>query len=167
LKAFKLPKVIAELVSARNRVRDHYNEILGADGREAQLDFTLDGNLVGDIGEAIAVELFGLHLVNSKSHPGIDGYVGARSVQVKATGRGLGPAFRPVEIRADHLLFFDLDFASGTGVIYYNGPEDLIIQTLPTNWKGQRLASRKQIREIDATLGDEDRLPLHRPDLIL
>ena len=35
-----------------NRLRDHY--------RSAALEFTLDGNLIGDIGEAVAAELFGL-----------------------------------------------------------------------------------------------------------
>lgn len=167
MNTFMLPQTIAKLVEARNQVRDHYNQILRAEGREVQLNFTLDGNLVGDIGEAIAVELFDLHLVSTKSNPGIDGYVGKRSVQVKATGRGLGPAFRPVETRADHLLFFDLDFNAGTGVIYYNGPEHLVIQTLPKAWTGQRIASRTQIQKIDGALSEEDRLPLLRPDLIL
>ena len=48
-------------------------EILKSQDHKAELQFTLDGNLVGDIGEAIAVELFGVELVTTKSTQGIDG----------------------------------------------------------------------------------------------
>ena len=161
MKDFILPPAIAGLVAARNRVRDHYNDILGQGGHQVRLDYTLDGNLVGDIGESLAVELFGIRLVDSRSHPGIDGFSpDGRAVQVKATGRGLGPAFRPVETRADHLLFFDLDFDGCKGTVFYNGPEYLAVAALPDLWTGQRLVSRKRLREIDATLTDEQRLPM-------
>lgn len=61
---FALPPVITDLVVARNRLRDHY--------RSAALEFTLDGNLIGDIGEAVAAELFGLKL-SPRNGTGIDG----------------------------------------------------------------------------------------------
>ena len=161
MQSFLLPDAIADLVAARNRVRDHYKDLLGRGGHEISLEYTFDGNLVGDIGESLAVELFGIRLVDGKSHPGIDGYsADGRSVQVKATGRGLGPAFRPVAARADHLLFFDLDFDNCEGRVFYNVPEHLIISTLPATWTGQRLVSRKKLAEIDAKLADEDRLPM-------
>ncbi|MGO7922117.1 hypothetical protein ACC755_23465 [Rhizobium ruizarguesonis] len=98
-RSFELPPVIAELVLARNRVRDYY--------KSAALTFTLDGNLIGDIGEAVAAELFGLKL-SVRNGTGIDGHApGGRSVQIKATGTGGGPAFRMVDTRADHLLFLE------------------------------------------------------------
>ncbi|WP_370199391.1 hypothetical protein [Roseibium sp.] len=161
MQSFLLPDAIADLVAARNRLRDHYKQLLRRGGHEISLEYTLDGNLVGDIGESLAVELFGIRLVDRKSHPGIDGYSpDGRSVQVKATGRGLGPAFRPVAKRADHLLFFDLNFENCEGRVFYNGPEHLIISTLPSDWTDQRLVSRKKISEIDATLTNKDRLPI-------
>ncbi len=52
---FVLPPVIRELIVARNKVRDHY--------ASSGLSFTLDGNLVGDLGEALAADLFGLKLI--------------------------------------------------------------------------------------------------------
>lgn len=52
---FVLPPVIRELIVARNNVRDHY--------ASSGLSFTLDGNLVGDLGEALAADLFGLNLI--------------------------------------------------------------------------------------------------------
>ena len=158
---FDLPHVVKLMVTARNGVREHDKEILARGGHEIGLDFTLDGNLVGDIGESLAVELFGIRLVDSKSHPGIDGYSrDGRTVQVKATGRGLGPAFRPVETRASHLLFFDLDFDACKGTVFYNGPEHPVVSTLPVGWKGQRLVSRKRLEALDVAVSDLERLPL-------
>lgn len=149
------------MVAARNRVRDHYKDLLARGGHEVCLEYTLDGNLVGDIGEALAVELFGIKLVSNKSHPGIDGRSPCgKTVQVKATGRGLGPAFRPVETRADHLLFFDLDFDRCKGTVFYNGPEHPVIATLPASWVGQRIVSRTWLMALNKAVSDDDRLPV-------
>lgn len=95
------------MLSARNRLRTHYNELIGEMNSNVTLSFTFDGNLVGDIGEAIAVTLFGIQLVDVSSTEGFDGYAkDGRTVQVKATGTDRGPAFRNTQARADHLLFF-------------------------------------------------------------
>lgn len=147
---FTLPPVVAELVSARNRLREHY--------KAANLKFTLDGNLVGDIGEAIAAELFGLKLVPANG-TGIDGHAAdGRSVQVKATGTGRGPVFRHVDTRADHLLFFDIDFDNLQGEVVFNGPEHIALAKMPEAWIGQRPVSKVQIRAADALVPIEDRL---------
>jgi hypothetical protein len=148
---FALPPIIRDLVAARNRLRDHY--------ASAGLSFTFDGNLVGDIGESIAAELFGVKLVDTRSHAGIDGLApDGRTVQVKATGVGGAPAFRQTETRADHLLFFSLDFDGCTGVVVYNGPENLVTRHLPETWQGQKTVSKTNVREADAEVRDEDRL---------
>lgn len=107
MQTFALPPAIAQLVLARNAVRDHYRRILTREGSDVDLAFTLDGNLIGDIGEAIAVELFGVKLVAARSNEGVDGHApDGRSVQVKVTGTRRGPAFRCIETKADHLLFW-------------------------------------------------------------
>jgi len=72
---FDLPEQLVHLVRARNAVREYYTKILADRGCDVELKFTLDGNLVGDIGEAVAVELFGVQLTNSRSSEGIDGYL--------------------------------------------------------------------------------------------
>lgn len=150
---FLLPPAIADLVAARNRLREHY-ELVG-------LEFTLDGNLVGDLGEAIAAEIFGIKLVPTKATMGIDGYApDGRTVQVKATGKGRGPAFRLVETKADHLIFFDLDFEAGIGVVVYNGPEHIATAALPKVFAGQRSLTPLQIRAADARVAPADRLPV-------
>lgn len=155
---FPLPPAVADLVAARNRLRSHYLAV--------GLKFTIDGNLVGDLGEAIAAELFGITLTPGRSTEGIDGYApDRRSVQVKATGTGRGPAFRLIETKADHLLFFDLDFERAVGIVVFNGPEKIATTLLPTTFSGQRMLTRQQIRAADARVALEDRLPIvDQPD---
>ena len=135
---FKLPSAINDLVSARNELRERYSH--------ARLTFTLDGKLVGDIGEAVASELFGLRLEPGE---GIDGYApDGRSVQVKASGSNRGALFRPVDKRADHLIFLLLDYESCSGEVVYNGPEAPVIKHLVDNpnWASQRPVSLFQLR---------------------
>lgn len=160
MQTFELPPAIAILLEARNSVRKHYEAILRAQGSKVELKFTLDGNLVGDIGEAIATELFGVTLVEAKSTEGIDGYArDGRTVQVKATGTKRGPAFRQTETRAHYLLFFCLDFENATGLIAYNGPEHYVTRHLPDKFTGQRMVSRSQVRSAAEQVQDHERLP--------
>ena len=146
---FALPPVVADLV-ARNKLRAHY--------KSAGLKFTLDGNLVGDIGESIAAEIFGVQLVPGNG-TGIDGHApDGRSVQVKATGTGRGPVFRCVDTRADHLLFLDIDFENLKGQVIFNGPEHVALSKMPEAWLGQRPVSKGHIRAADKSVDDGDRL---------
>ena len=157
---FKLPKQIAALVQSRDELKAHYQKCLKKIGSEVELKFTLDGNLVGDLGEALAVELFGVKLVEIKSTVGIDGYVrgGKQTVQVKATGTGRGPAFWKTETRADYLLFFDIDFDIAVVEVVFNGPEKYATRFLPESFVGQRSLTRNQIREADGKVLDSERL---------
>lgn len=150
MNTFSLPPVISELVVARNRLKDHY--------RGVGLSFTFDGNLIGDIGETVASELFGLKLW-PKNRMGIDGEASdGRTVQVKATGTGRGPAFRMVEKRADHLIFLDFDLDNLKGEIVYNGPETTALSFLPEFWTGQRSLTPRQIRKANALVSEDQRL---------
>lgn len=156
---FPLPPAIAALVEARNAVRDHYQRKLRDQGSSVDLKFTLDGNLIGDIGEALGAELFGVRLVETKSTEGIDGFApDGRTVQIKATGTGRGPAFRNTETRAEHLLFFDLDLEAGIGTVAFNGPEPYVTRFLPAGFADQRMVSRSQIRRADLEVRQNERL---------
>ena len=148
---FELPDSIKDLVRARNALRERY--------RSSGLRFTLDGNLVGDIGEAIAAELFGLRLT-ARNGTGVDGHApDGRTVQVKASGTNRGPAFRNVDTRAEHLIFLSLDFESCSGAVIFNGPERIAVECLPAEWSGQRMLSLSRIRNCDERVRPEDRLP--------
>ncbi len=158
---FDLPPAIAELAAARNLVRDHYLGLLREKGSNVDLRFTFDGNLVGDIGEALAAELFDIRLVKTKSTEGIDGHAAdGRTVQVKATGTGRGPAFRCVETRADHLIFFDLNLDACRGTVVFNGPEHYATGKLPDSFPNQRSLTAKQIRDADILVQPTERIKL-------
>ena len=85
---FQLPTIVRELVDARNKLRAHYSD--------GGLKFTLDGNLVGNLGEAIAVELFSIRLSNGDME-GFDGIASdGRTVQVKAPTFACGGEIKKV-----------------------------------------------------------------------
>jgi hypothetical protein len=139
-------------VEARNALKAHYAMI--------DLRFTFDGNLVGDLGEAVAAELFDLKLTG-RSNEGIDGFAkDGRSVQIKASGVRGGPAFRVVDTRADHLIVMHFDYDECAGEIIYNGPEEPVVRALPPTWVGQRCVSISTLKRLDALLTDSDRLPM-------
>ncbi|MCA1749315.1 MAG: hypothetical protein ABR601_01300 [Parasphingopyxis sp.] len=148
---FELPPHIRELVSARNKLKEHYSNY--------DLRFTFDGNLVGDLGEAVAAEMFALELTG-RSNEGVDGYApDGRSVQIKASGTRRGPAFRPVDTKADHLLVFHFNYDECSGEIIYNGPEEPVVGLLPDKWTGQRCVSLKRLTALNDSTDDRARLP--------
>lgn len=147
---FLIPPLIRDLIVARNKVREHYIQ--------SGLTFALDGNLIGDLGEAIAADIFDLKLI-ARNGTGIDGYApDGRSVQVKASGTKRGPAFRMVNTRAQHLLFFHLDLDACKAELLFNGPEEIALQCLKSPWTGQRMVSVPQIRAADARVSENLRL---------
>ena len=150
---FELPPSVRKLVAARNELKDHFTDV--------DLHFTFDGNLVGDLGEAVAAELFGLKLTG-RSNEGIDAFTadGRRSVQVKASGTAGGAAFRLVETKADHLLFFHFNYDECFGEVIYNGPEKPVRSALPETWIGQRRVSAAVFRRLNAIVSEADRLPM-------
>jgi hypothetical protein len=144
---------VQKLIAARNELKAHFSDV--------DLNFTLDGNLVGDLGEAVAAELFGLKLTG-RSNEGVDGYApDGRSVQVKASGTKRGAAFRPVETKADHLLFFHFDYDGCYGEVIYNGPEEPVRKVLPEAWVGQRCVSASAFRRLNKVVADSDRLKIN------
>jgi hypothetical protein len=129
----QLPDVVRALWSAQQALARHYSH--------TGLRFTLDGRLVGDIAEALALEHFDLVLPKKRTG-GVDALTKAeKTVQVKSTGKeNCGPAFTPGEGTADYLLFFRINFEANTASIAYNGPEAPIRALLPTGiWTGTKV----------------------------
>lgn len=145
-----LPAQLRPLVEARNALKARY--------ANTDLRFTFDGNLVGDLGEALAHELYGIRLTQ-RAEEGVDGHApDGRSVQIKASGTKRGPTFRNTRKRADHLIFFHFNYDDCEADIVYNGPESTIIELLPNTWEGQRTASIKQVRAANLAIQPIDRL---------
>jgi len=157
---FRLPPEVRPLSEARIAVRDHYRR------KGLHLEFSFDGNLVGDFGEACAVEQYGMRLVGARSNAGFDGYSAdeKKTIQVKAKGPSTNRiAFSYSETQADHLLVLQLDFDAGIGRAIYNGPEHYVREFLPKEpWKGQKAVSVSQLRKAATRIADDERLPMIR-----
>ena len=147
-----LPDEVCDLVAA--------HQALVASYAYTGLRFTLDGRLVGDIAEVVAAEAFGLELCQIRK-PGVDAHArDGRSVQIKASGSGKGPAFTPGEGRADHLVFLMINFSRGEAHVRYNGPEAPVRELLPVLVSGTKRVSLPRILALDADLAEAQRLPL-------
>ncbi len=147
---FTLPDEITNLIEARNQLRRKYIEY--------DLKFTLDGNLVGDIGEATAAQLFGIQLVSS-NQKGYDGFApDGLKVQIKTTGTGRAPAFTKTDIKPYYLLFLDLNFEELTGKVKYNGPFEFVRKHLPEEWNGQKTVSLTNIKKANLEVLENQRL---------
>lgn len=150
-----LPPVVAKLVHARDAMREHYRHVHGE-----RLLFTFDGNLVGDIGEALAVEYYGV-VLDRRGCEGSDGTApDGTTVQVKTTGTSRGAVFRDIPKHADRLLFFSIDFLCCTATVIYNGPEAPVRGKLVRPWSAQKAVSMAQIRALDKNVLPQDRLLL-------
>lgn len=153
LSSLPMPDAVHALWKAQQALAKHYTD--------TGLKFTLDGRLVGDIAEALALEHFDL-VWPKKRTKGVDALTKAdETVQIKATGRtGCGPTFTPGEGAAKYLLFFQLDFPNNVARVAYNGPEAPIRALLPNgNWAGSIAISLADIQRLAKKIGLGDSLP--------
>lgn len=137
----KLPEEVRALIHARNMLRDRF-ESLG-------LNFTLDGNLVEDLGQAVAAEIFDLKLVDRRAFKAIDAYDSQqRSVQIKATGRGKTFAFTHSDLCAERLIALVFDYEKEEVEIAYDGEYRSAVSRLPDVWNGQKTVSVHFLRTL-------------------
>ncbi|MDW9679677.1 DUF6998 domain-containing protein [Sinorhizobium meliloti] len=125
--------------------------------------FTLDGKLLGDIGEALVADAYGLSPPRKRA-PGIDAYaVDGRSVQIKATqDENAGPAFAPGKGVANHLIFLWIDFRKEKHAhVLYNGPEAPVRELIRSKekWTTTKRLNLAEVRAEDAKLREDQRLP--------
>lgn len=143
-----------DLVRAQRRLVRHY----GWTG----LRFTLDGRLIGDLGEAIALEHFVLEPCKQRTN-GVDAQIPGtgRTVQIKASATGHGPTFSGGKGVADLLLFFSLDFDKGCATVTYNGLEAPVRRLLGSDplIHSHRL-SREAVSELNAAAEAVDKVAL-------
>jgi hypothetical protein len=150
---FSLPSVVTALWKSHQELVKHY--------KSTPLKFTLDGRLVGDIAEALAVEKFNLVFPENRT-AGVDALTeNHETVQIKATGSSnKGPAFSAGVGAAKYLIFFQLDFEAGKAVVIYNGLEEPVRQFLPKEWKGTKSVSLKKLIDLVEKSSKEHALPI-------
>ena len=149
-----LPKVVVDLWASQQELVKHY--------AHTGLKFTLDGRLVGDIAEAVALEYFDLNLPDQRTG-GVDALTrDGKSVQIKATGsKKAGPAFTPGTGVADYLIFFQMDFCTGTATLIYNGLEAPVRkELLPKSWSRTKRINLYRLQQLAAQLVESNALPL-------
>lgn len=151
-----LPRPVIDLWRAQQALMRHY--------ASTGLKFTLDGRLVGDIAEAIALEHFKLRLP-AKRTKGVDALTASGdTVQIKASGlENSGPAFTPGTGIARYLLFFRINFSAGSAIVLYNGLEEPVrARLLPRDWTGTKVVNLSALRALQHELGDANALPLKK-----
>lgn len=124
--------------------------------------FTLDGHLVGSIGEVVAAYSFGLTLYppSIKTHDAEseDG----KKVQIKLTGgiRGVALSSEP-----DYLIVLQLQNCKFD--VIYNGPGAKVWAQCKNTGQRQRPISLKTLRDLNTDVADYQKIFQHRelPDL--
>ncbi|MEQ9693467.1 hypothetical protein [Shimia sp. SDUM112013] len=148
----ELPPAVAALIEAQSQLRRQY--------AGTNLQFTLDGKLVGDIGEAVAAQAFDLELIGGNA-TGVDARTSqGKSVQIKATGKPKGSAhFRPSGVTADYLIVLFLNYADRRAELIYNGPEAPVRKHLyKTPFLAQKAVSLNLLRKLQKTVAKDDQL---------
>ena len=123
--------------------------------------FTIDGRLVGDIGEVVAARVFAITL-DKRSRKDHDAKTadGRRDVQVKATFRNSLTFTRVPDLYLGLKLSRD-----GGHEVVFNGPGHVISEAFKHR-KGigekQLSFSIASLKKLDRTVGEEDRVPLRK-----
>ena len=143
-----LAETIQELYDIVNRLESSYTK--------HNRHFTLDGHLLGSIGEVYAAEHYGIELAKSseKTHDGItpDG----RLVQIKVTQRSsIGISSEPKYLIVLHVS------EKGEFEEVYNGPGHPVWslvkdKRMPKN--GQYQIALSRLRALDADISDDERV---------
>jgi hypothetical protein len=143
-------------------VRDLLDALYSATDRLEALfpgrKFTLDGHVVGSIGEVLAAYMFDLNLFggSNKGHDAITS--DRRNVEVKLT-QGTGVAIRH---EPDHLIVLQRMKGRPLEVIF-NGPGRLAWEKAGKMQKnGQRPISISALRKINSVVWEAERLPIKR-----
>jgi hypothetical protein len=149
-----LPEAVIDLWKSQQKLAKHYEH--------TGLKFTLDGRIVGDIAEALALEHFYLKLPPQRTK-GVDALTQAgKTVQIKASGlKNKGPAFTPGTGVAHYLIFFQFNFEAGSATVLYNGLEEPVRrELLPKSWAGTKVVNLSKLGDLAQRLGSSDALPL-------
>ena len=142
-----LPSEVRKLFEARDLLRASLGSI-----DQDRLPFAFDGNLVGDLGEWIAIHDFGMTLASVGSK-GVDGTIDGQSVQVKATITGKQAAFRFLkeEDLAERLLVFKICEQGRKYEVIYDGLQWPVVRDIYDRWRNRPDTQARQ-RSISARL---------------
>ena len=141
------------VLSVREKVRQMIRIVNELEEEFPGRHFTLDGHLVGSIGEVVAAYYYGIDLypASTKIH---DGEIGSKKVQIKTTQRD------NVLIKYEPEYLIVLYLASDGEVFeIYNGSGNLAFQIAgKPDSSGNRRLSVRRLLELDKQILDSDRI---------
>ena len=115
--------------------------------------FTLDGHLVGSIGEVLAAYYYGVELYPA-SAPKHDGCVDGKEVQIKITQRD-------VVLLGEEPKYLLVLYLANTGVAFevYNGPGKRVWDSVEhADKRGYKHLRVNKLMELDATVKEDERI---------
>ena len=125
--------------------------------------FTLDGKLVGDIGEVLVAEQYGIKLSENNTHVH-DGYVISnpdKKVQIKASFNQHYYFPKDLDCIPDHFIIVDI-LKTGEIEEVYNGKGrfiyDTLLSHLPKERKHNYKLSRNKLLELNETVLENDKI---------
>lgn len=148
MRLLSLPEPVAAIYEAVARLSALYPE----------RKFTLDGHLVGSIGEVVAAAAFGLRL-HPNSHPSHDAYNEDGNVQIKMT------AGRKVAMydTCERLIVLRI-VTPTTAEVVYDGPGDAAWEAAGKRQKnGQKTISLSELRSIGSRIDASGRMVALQP----
>ena len=148
-----LEKTIQELFRITRKLEERY--------RQYEKKFTLDGHLIGSIGEVLVAEAYGLKLCDSNVNPVYDAKVeDGTEVQIKATQTDrISISARP-EDEPQHLIAIQIQ-PTGAWATIYNGPGAPVRNAAGKPQKnGQRQISLAKLQQLMERVPKEEQLPL-------
>ena len=147
-------------------IRDLYAIVdrLGEECAEHDRHFTLDGHLLGSIGEVYAAERYGISLYTSskKAHDGwkVDATGRRREVQIKVTQTRAKRKAAPISHKPDYLIVLMVD-EDGSFEEVYNGPGTKVwdlVRDRPRPSNGQYQITLNKLRGLNAEVREVDRI---------
>ncbi len=127
-----------------------------------KLDFSLDGRLVGDIGEALVSEQFDIELYG-KNEPTYDGYHRPTKTKVQIKASMAYNFSYPHDIDLDHYIAVHIN-PDGALEVLYNGPGHKINRFLKDNKRKSyrgiwTVITANHLKILNNELKDSERLP--------
>jgi hypothetical protein len=130
--------------------------------KETGRDFTLDGKLVGDIGEVLAAEKYGLRLLGKGSRKyDAEEIATGRSVQIKSTFKGY--CYFPHDFVPDYFLSVMIK-ENGDLEEIFNGPGKFVVDNYikKDNLKGYKNSyynlSLKKMKELNEKVPEKQKI---------
>ena len=135
-------------------IRELYRIVERLEALFPERRFTLDGHLVGSIGEVLAAHYYGLRLLTASAEAHDAEAADGRLVQIKATQRTRVGLRSPPK----HLLVLRI-LPGGRWREVYNGPGELAWENAGKMQKnGQRPVSVSKLAQLMENVSEEDRL---------